>query len=82
MVAFWKKNKWNKPFSERVAKRVSKIPTGDLIMWADQTITEVRKDLSNYERTMAKFALAEALSSAEALHAVVNELDRRVNATL
>lgn len=79
MTFFKKKTKWDKPFSEKVARRVSKIPTGELEMWVDQSIYELGRCLSGYQKTREMFYLNEALSGAEALHAVVEELHKRMS---
>lgn len=79
---FKKTNKnWDKPFSEKIAKRVSKIPTGELTMWADQSLYDLGRLISIYERTREKAYLDELMLGAEAFHAVVNELNRRMSST-
>lgn len=79
MMSFFKKKvPWTKPFSEKVARRVSKIPTGELILWADQSLFDLGRCLSNYEKNKDKLYLEEALLGAEAVHAVVNELHIRM----
>jgi uncharacterized protein (DUF924 family) len=82
MPWFKKKTKWDKPFSEKIAKRVSRIPTGELSVWADQTIYEVGRLLSQYERSRSIENMTELAEGAEALHAVVHELNKRMNSTL
>lgn len=80
MMSFLKTKKtWDKPFSEKVSKRVSKIPTGELELWVDQAIIEVGRCLSGYQRNRDKFYLEEARQGAEALHAVVEELYKRMS---
>lgn len=81
MMSFFNKSnkKWDKPFSEKVAKRVSRIPTGELEMWTDQAIYELGRCLSNYQKSRDKFYLNEAQTGAEALHAVVEELHKRMS---
>lgn len=74
-----KKQDWDKPFSEKLSKRVSKIPTGDLEMWADQALYEIGRCLSGYSKSREKYYLEEGLNGAEALHAVINELHARMN---
>jgi hypothetical protein len=74
---FKKKEPWTKPFSEKVAKRVVKIPTAELEMWIDQSLYEVGRCVSSYSKSREKVYLEEALQGAEALHAVVDELHRR-----
>jgi len=77
MMKLFKKKDWNKPFSEKVAKRVSKIPTAELEMWIDQALYEVGRNMSNYQKGRDKAYLEDARSGAEALHAVVEELYKR-----
>jgi len=72
------KKEWDKPFSEKVSKRVSRIPTGELEMWTDQAIYELGRCLSGYQKSRDKFYLDEARNGAEALHAVVEELYKRM----
>jgi hypothetical protein len=78
MMSFFKKEPWVKPFSEKVSRRVSKIPTGELEIWAEQALIEISKCLSGYSKNREQFYLDEALQGAEALHAVVNELHTRM----
>ena len=79
-MSFLKKSSktWDKPFSEKVSKRVSRIPTGELELWTDQAIYELGRCLSGYQKSRDKFYLDEARSGAEALHAVVEELHKRM----
>lgn len=74
-----KKEPWTKPFSEKLAKRVAKIPTGELEMWTDQALYELGRCLSSYSKSREKTYLEEGLNGAEALHAVVHELNARMN---
>lgn len=79
MMPSWRQKKeFNKPFSEKLAKRVSKIPTADLEMWADQSLYELGRCLSLYSKNRDKNVLVEALNGAEALHAVIDELHTRI----
>ena len=73
---FKKKTIWDKPFSEKVSKRVSKIPTSELEMWIDQSLYEIGKCMTMYSKTRENIYLEEALVGAEALHAVVDELKK------
>jgi hypothetical protein len=74
---FKRKEVWVKPFSEKVAKRVSRIPTSELEIWIDQSIYEVGRCMSLYAKSRENGYLEEALLGSEALHAVVDELKRR-----
>jgi hypothetical protein len=76
-MKLFKDKDWDKPFSEKIAKRVSRIPTAELEMWIDQAIYEVGKCLSSYQKSREKVYLDEARNGAEALHAVVEELYKR-----
>lgn len=76
---FKKKKEWNKPFNEKLAKRIARIPTGELEMWADQSLYELGRCLSGYTKSRDKYYLEEGLTGAEALHAVINELHTRMN---
>ena len=82
MVSFKRKKNWDKPFSEKIAKRVSRIPTGELTMWADQSLYEIGRCLSNYERSRTPDSMKELADGAEALHAVIHELNKRMTSTL
>lgn len=71
------KSSWDKPFSPKVAKRVSRIPTSELEMWVDQAIYELGRCLSGFSKSREQVFLDEARTGAEALHAVVEELYKR-----
>lgn len=77
----WAKH-WDKPFSKRVVTRVSRIPTGELYMWAGNALNDISRCLDLYERTNNKTYLDEALVGSEALHAVVDALHTRKTSTL
>ena len=79
---FKKKTPWDKPFSEKIAKRVKKIPTVELEMWVEQSTYELGRCMSLYSRNRELSALEEALTGAEALHAVVHELHSRTSRTI
>jgi hypothetical protein len=79
MMSFFKKKAaWTKPFPEKVARRVSRIPTGELENWSEQALTEIGKCLSKYAKSRDPIYLDEAVKGAEALHAVVAELHSRM----
>lgn len=77
MKLFKKNSTWDKPFSEKVAKRVSKIPTAELEMWIENSIYEVGRCMSGYSKSRELFYLEEARIGAEAMNAVVEELYKR-----
>lgn len=70
----FKKKKTDKPFPEKVARRVSRIPTPELTAWAEQSLNEVGRLVFAFQRTSEISYIEEALTGTEALHAVVNEL--------
>lgn len=78
MMSFFNKKPWIKPFPEKIAKRVSRIPTGELEMWVDQSLTDIGKCLSLYGKSRDVVYLEEALKGAEAMHAVVDALYNRM----
>lgn len=82
MVKLFKKSRWDKPFSEKVARRVKRIPTQDLSTWADQTCYEFSRILRIYEKYQTPEASAELLVAAEALHAVSDEINRRMTSVI
>lgn len=61
----------------RLQRRIGKIQTADLPNWADAQVFSVEKALGLYRRSRRLEALTEALEAAEALYALVRELDRR-----
>ena len=77
-MLFGKKEIWVKPFSEKVSKRISKIPTSELEMWIEQATYEIGRCMSAYSKSRdSEYALQEALLGAEALHAAVDQLVKR-----
>jgi len=78
---FRKKEVAPKNFSEKVTKRVAKIPTAELEMWIDQALYEVGRCMSAFSKSREELYLNEGLAGAEALHAVVNELHTRYTTT-
>ena len=75
---FKKKDPWVKPFDEKIASRVKKIPTGELDLWADQSLVELGRCLSMYGRNRDVVYLKEALTGVEAIHAIIDELHNRM----
>lgn len=78
MKLFKKKEPWVKPFDEKIAKRVKKIPTGELILWIDQAMYDLGRCINQFEKTKNTDVLKEALTGAEAINAVVDELHSRM----
>jgi hypothetical protein len=72
-----KKENWDKPFSEKVAKRISKIPSADLTLWFEQAMSETNRTLSIYIKQPDKIYLNDLLLGAEAIHAIAYEIKKR-----
>jgi len=77
MKLFSRNKVWDKPFSEKVSKRVSRLQTPEIEGWLDQSIYEIGRCLSMYQRSREDIYLDEALNGAEALHAMVDQLRKR-----
>ena len=71
------KKTWDKPFSEKVARRVARLHTNEIEGWVDSAIYEIGRCLSMYQRTREDIYLDEALNGAEALHAMIDQLRNR-----
>jgi hypothetical protein len=62
----------------KLEERVSKLPTVDLVGWADQALYGIGRNLSGYQRDpSAKELFEEARMGAEALLVVLNEIKSR-----
>jgi len=59
-------------------KRVSGIGTSDLIMWAENALFVIGKEITHHQKSKSQDALDEALMGAEALVAIIKELQRRL----
>jgi len=58
-------------------KRVSGIGTSDLIMWAENALFVIGKEVTHHQRNKNMDSLLEAELGAEALLTIVRELKRR-----
>lgn len=58
-------------------KRVSGIGTSDLIMWAENALYVIGKEITHHQRDRSIDALYEARMGAEALLAITDELIKR-----
>lgn len=78
-MKLFKQRYGNKPFSEKLAKRVKKVPTSELASWAETSLADIGRCLSQYEKTRDELYIKEALTGAEAVNALISELyDRTV----
>ena len=74
----FKRKKWDKQFPERIARRVSKLNTQDLNIWADQLLYDIGRSLSAVSRDPIDENMKQLSTEAEALHAIVDELNKRM----
>lgn len=72
-----KKPIWNKPFSEKITKRIAASSTQELDGWVDMSLTDIGRAMIMYSRTGAQADLEDALLSAEVLHAILHTLKTR-----
>ena len=63
--------------STKMEKRVSGIGTSDLIMWAENALFVIGKEVTHHQRNKNMDALLEAELGAEALLVIVRELKKR-----
>jgi len=71
------KAKWDKPFSEKVARRVARLSTSELEGYIDQSVYDVGRMFSAYQKSRRDEYLDELRLGAEVLHAIVEELYKR-----
>lgn len=65
------------PQQSKLEKRIAGIGTSDLIMWAENALYVIGKNITHHQRTQGFEALFEAEEGAEALVAIVRELKKR-----
>ena len=61
----------------KMEKRVSTISSYDLVMWAENALYVIGKEVTHYQRDRNVDALDEAILGAEALVAITKELKKR-----
>jgi hypothetical protein len=76
MKIFKRKSKNTKELS-KVMRRVSGLPTAELLGWTDQIIYSIGRNLSAWQKSQNKSSLDEAQLGAEALHAILDTLKER-----
>lgn len=64
---------------QRARGRAARIPTPELLSWADQAIFGIGRHMDRYRRSGISEDLQEAVSGAAALYAVLSEVERRSN---
>lgn len=78
MKIFRKKKVGNQP-SSKITQRVANISTPDLIMWAENALFVIGKEITHHQRNKDADALYEAEMGAEALLAITRELRKRLD---
>ena len=76
MMIFKKKKVGHQP-QTKIQKRISKLPTSELVAWTENALFVIGKEITTYQRTGEKELLNEAEIGAEVLHEIVKELKRR-----
>ena len=77
-MIFQKKKAGLQPPS-KIQQRVASISTPDLVMWAENALFVIGKNLTHHQRDKSKDALKEAQMGAEALLAITLELQKRAD---
>lgn len=76
MKIFQKKTDGRQP-QTKMEKRVANIATPDLVMWAENALYVIGKEVTHWMRDKNDNSLDEAALGAEALTAIINELKKR-----
>ena len=76
MMILRKKRDGNQP-QTKIQKRISKLPTAELISWVENSLFVIGKEVTTYMRTNEKHLLNDAEMGAEVLHEIIKELKRR-----
>jgi hypothetical protein len=61
----------------KIEKRVANIATPDLVMWAENALFVIGKEVTHWMRDKNDDSLEEAALGAEALTAIIKELQKR-----
>jgi len=77
-MIFKKKTDGHQP-QTKLEKRVASISTPELVMWAENSLFVIGKEVTGWMRTHDHALLDEADLGAEALYAITQELKRRAN---
>jgi hypothetical protein len=73
----FKKKKVGYQPQTKIQKRISKLPSSELVAWTENALFVIGKEITTYQRTGEKELLNEAEIGAEVLHEIVKELKRR-----
>lgn len=63
----------------KIQKRVANISTPDLVMWAENALYVIGKEITHHQRDKSLESLYEARMGAEALLAITDELLKRAD---
>jgi len=63
----------------KIQKRVASISTPDLVMWAENALYVIGKEITHHQRDKSLESLHEARMGAEALLAITDELLKRAD---
>lgn len=77
-MIFKKKTDGHQP-QTKLQKRVASISTPELVMWAENALFVIGKEVTGWMRTHDQALLDEADLGAEALYAITQELKRRAS---
>jgi len=67
---------------QKIIDRVRKMSTEDLVMWGDQALYSTGRSLTGHLKDRNGDSLAEAVTGAQVVLAIVEEVGRRNNAVL
>lgn len=73
----WRKATTASTTNPKIQSRVQRLAEPDLIMWADQAIYTTGRYLTEYHKSRDMNFLDEAVTGAQVLNAVVDELKKR-----
>jgi len=62
----------------KIERRVASMSTSELLGWTDQIMFTVGRNLSAWVKSQNEYTLEEARVGAEALHAILETLSKRV----
>jgi hypothetical protein len=76
-MKIFQKKKVGLQLQTKIEKRVANIATPDLVMWAENALYVIGKEVTHWMRDKNEDSLEEAALGAEALTAIINELKKR-----
>lgn len=71
------KKKKDGPPQSKIEKRVERLSTADLVMWAEHSMYTIGKHLTAWHKAGSESDLDEVLLGAEAFYAIAKELKKR-----